>query len=384
MSAAPREKTSWLSTSYEKLIVDIALVVLVALCLFFGMRLLGAKKSLAVRTAGRAEQEGIAAIALDETVWEEKAAAMNTPFQVAIHSNLMLVSQLRVYCVNPACEKPIPFNAAKCPFCQAAQPSQKDIASMDYDGDGLPDQFEKKYSLNAYDPNDAAMDMDRDGFSNYEEFQNQTDPTNPGDHPSPAAKLRIVKIIPRPFRLRFQGVNELATGKSFLLNLRSLDKSYFAKMGDVVEGYKVVAYDETAVPPVLTLEKDGNSFQLKKNIAIKREEIIAAMISLLDSRQYQVRVNETMDVKGQMYKVIDINPSRVLIEDGQTQKQVQVPLITEEEKAYLRGMLQPAVQQPEPAGFEAEAPQAEQPDAPAGAEQGETPAEGGLPLEAVF
>ncbi|MGD9873029.1 MAG: Amuc_1099 family pilus-like system protein [Kiritimatiellia bacterium] len=379
MSAAPREKTSWLSTSYEKLILDVALVVLAALSVLLAVKLVTGRAASAGRTDEVPEQDRIAAAALDEAVWEEKSAAMNSPFQVAIHSNLMLVSQLRVYCVNPACEKPIPFNAAMCPFCQTAQPSQKDIASMDYDGDGLPDQFEKKYSLNAYDPNDAALDLDGDGFSNYEEFQNNTDPTNLEDHPAPAAKLRLLQVIARPFRLRFQGVSELATGKSFLLNMRSLDKSYFAKMGDVVEGYKVTAYDETAVPPVLTLEKDGKVVQLKKNIAITREEFIAAMISLLDSKQYKVRLNDPVDVQGQIYKVIDINPSRILIEDGQTQKQIQVPLITEEERMILRGGLQSAAPQTESPGFDVASPQAPMPSDSQDFGQAAPPADGGFP-----
>ena len=72
-------------------------------------------------------------------------------------------------------------------------------------------------------------------------------------------------------------------------------------------------------------------------------------MSLLDGRQYQVRVNDTIDVKGRKYKVIDINPSHVLIEDGQTQKQIQVPSMTEEERGILRQMLQHSAMQSDPA-----------------------------------
>ncbi|HPA77056.1 MAG TPA: thrombospondin type 3 repeat-containing protein [Kiritimatiellia bacterium] len=355
MSAAPREKTSWLATSYEKLILDVALIVLAALCILLALNLIGGDAASSVRGSGVAQQEGITATEMDPAVWVEKDAAMRSPFQMTIQSNLMLVSQLRVYCVNPACEKPIAFNAAKCPFCQAAQPSREDIAGMDYDGDGMPDQFEKKFGLNPYDPGDAALDLDGDGFSNVEEFQNKTDPTDPEDHPSPAAKLRMVRMVVKPFFLRFQGVSELATGKSFLLNLRSADKSHFAKLGAVVEGYKVAAYDEAS--SILTLEKDGKSLQLKKNEPITAKEFIAALVSLLDGRQYQVRMNDAIDVKGRPHKVIDINPSHVLIEDEQTQKQIQVPPLTEEERMILRGISEPSAMQAEPGAVESAAAQ---------------------------
>jgi hypothetical protein len=52
----------------------------------------------------------------------------------------------------------------------------------DTDGDGLPDDWEKKYSLNLKDPADAAKDSDRDGYANIEEFINGTDPTRAVDY----------------------------------------------------------------------------------------------------------------------------------------------------------------------------------------------------------
>ncbi|MBN1389716.1 MAG: PKD domain-containing protein [Candidatus Thermoplasmatota archaeon] len=46
----------------------------------------------------------------------------------------------------------------------------------DFDGDGLPNDWEKEHSFNEYDPTDASVDSDGDGLSNLEEYLNETDP----------------------------------------------------------------------------------------------------------------------------------------------------------------------------------------------------------------
>ena len=47
---------------------------------------------------------------------------------------------------------------------------------VDTDGDGMPDEWEKKYKLNPNDPADGAMDSDGDGYTNVEEYLNGTNP----------------------------------------------------------------------------------------------------------------------------------------------------------------------------------------------------------------
>lgn len=46
----------------------------------------------------------------------------------------------------------------------------------DTDGDGMPDNWEKRHGLNPRDPADGSADKDRDGYTNVEEYLNGTDP----------------------------------------------------------------------------------------------------------------------------------------------------------------------------------------------------------------
>jgi pectate lyase len=51
------------------------------------------------------------------------------------------------------------------------------VAPKDSDGDGMPDDWERRHHLHPFDPSDANLDKDRDGYTNIEEYLNGTDPT---------------------------------------------------------------------------------------------------------------------------------------------------------------------------------------------------------------
>jgi hypothetical protein len=47
---------------------------------------------------------------------------------------------------------------------------------LDSDGDGMPDSWERRHGLNPHDASDGAADKDNDGYTNLEEYLNNTDP----------------------------------------------------------------------------------------------------------------------------------------------------------------------------------------------------------------
>lgn len=112
--------------------------------------------------------------------------------EVAEKSESFLASERRVLCKK--CGKAISGDIKvmpACPFCGEKQEEEKKVV-LDADGDGLPDEWEKRYNLNPADASDANADSDGDGFTNMEEFLAGTDPTDKNDHPDYLDSLKIV------------------------------------------------------------------------------------------------------------------------------------------------------------------------------------------------
>lgn len=65
-------------------------------------------------------------------------------------------------------------------------PEYKGKPYKDSDGDGMPDEWEKKYGLNPNDPSDANGDLSGDGYTNIEKYINGIDPTKKVDWTNPA------------------------------------------------------------------------------------------------------------------------------------------------------------------------------------------------------
>lgn len=70
--------------------------------------------------------------------------------------------------------------------------------SLDFDGDGMPDDWEIANQLDPNDPTDADDDNDGDGVTNLQEYLNGTNPNDPTDNPAttqPPKKKSLLGLI---------------------------------------------------------------------------------------------------------------------------------------------------------------------------------------------
>jgi hypothetical protein len=341
MSAMRAPKSSWLVQNYEKIALIAVLVALLASALILVLRI-GFGRMALTEARWERPREQKDAVPLNVGALEEKVAPLTQPYQSAEQTHALLVSELRVWCIKEDCGRPIPYNAAQCPFCGTTQPPILTEDVRDDDQDGLPNEWERLHGLNPLDPTDAHLDKDGDGFTNLEEYQFGTDPNDPASFPELPGKLRLVRAIVQPFQLLFQGVSELPDGRRFLLNLRGGGRSYFARMGETVEGFKVEAYDES-VPerPMLVLLKDGETIRLEKGVERSRSEVSARMVFLLDRTTYTVKGGDSFKLKDRGYKVVDIKPNTVSIRALDTGKNYSIPLLSDSERRMLTGEAEP-------------------------------------------
>lgn len=144
---------------------------------------------------------------------------VDRPYKMALDPKMkagFFVPETRVWCAHNSCKAPIPFDAKVCPRCQTEQPvkgGEKVDPTLDSDGDGIPDQWETANGLNPYDPADAALDFDEDGFTNLEEYLAKTDPRDPKSHTDHMDLLVVRSIDVTKLPVRFETTQTLPGGK---------------------------------------------------------------------------------------------------------------------------------------------------------------------------
>jgi len=218
---------------YDKVVVVVALVVLLI--------------SLAwLITAGVSQKERVASYMreveglkpaksdvapIDMEPYNKAVKTVTSPFKMLEGDETkpgFLVPERRVTCVNPACKKPVPFEASQCGFCGEIQPNvrpptENDITKWLRDM-GLPPDT------------DVAADLDEDGFSVKEEFLFKTNPKDKSSHPPYAEKLVLKDLKSMRLPIVLSGVNTMPGGaKQLTFNWRGkLPRTYWVKENEEI------------------------------------------------------------------------------------------------------------------------------------------------------
>ena len=205
------ENKSFFAAHYDWIAAGVGIAALVAGGLVFVLSLGADPDSAAAEEVARVDrlkpqETGVKPVDMTPYLLAYKAAkSPTTVVEIGEKDESFLASERRVFCAK--CKKAISGDIKSmpaCPFCGEKQKEEKKIV-LDADGDGLPDEWERKFGMSPSDASDANADADGDGFTNQEEYLAKTNPNDKNDHPDYLDSLAIVlplKETKMPFVFR--------------------------------------------------------------------------------------------------------------------------------------------------------------------------------------
>lgn len=196
----------------------------------------------------------------------------------------------------------------------------------------VPNEWFEKYGLPIEDADALEQDPDKDGFTNLDEWQGNTDPTRAESHPDYITKLRLVSATKEPFGYIFAS----RTKEKFGIN--SVDESeptQFLKVGDVIRGtdYKILNFTEKRERnqygmkmdvSELLLEHQQNHAQLrlvKGQVATSPQSVARFLYTWGGRKEFDVRKDKEFPLAtaegNRTYKLIEVRPDKAVIVDTQ-------------------------------------------------------------------
>ena len=296
--------------------LSILLIVLAASGLFVSYKVRATKlrisgQDLESRKAGKSAQRSEFKILETERAGHSKEEGQS-----------LFTSELRVVAIGSA--YPISYEAEICPFSNIPQPKMN---QLDRDGDGITDDWELKHGLDKYDVADALTDLDKDGFSNLEEFLASTDPSDSAKHPPFVSKLRFVERKEVPFPYVFQGITKLSDGSTvFQLNTPADGKTHFVSIGDSLEGVFLQRFIPASEggPARLFVMRDSSEVELVRGKVAADPESKAELINILDRSSIIATMGALLSLGNDEYTVLSVHFDKVVVKDRGTGKVYEI------------------------------------------------------------
>ncbi|MDQ2918410.1 MAG: hypothetical protein M3R10_00815 [Verrucomicrobiota bacterium] len=192
----------------------------------------------------------------------------------------------------------------------------------------VPNEWLEQFSLPIADADVLSQDPDGDGFTNLEEWQGHTNPTEKNSHPPFISKLKLESYTQEPFRLVFAS----KAGDTFTINSVDLSEpTQFLKRGDMIAGthFKLVDYQEKHQVNAatsgdmdvseLTIENQTNQEKLtlvKEKVMTSPDSVGKFLYTWGDRKEFTVKKDQEFslppdtDIK---YKLIDVQPGKAVI-----------------------------------------------------------------------
>ena len=195
----------------------------------------------------------------------------------------------------------------------------------------VPNDWFEKYHLPIEDADVLDEDPDKDGFTNLDEWQGGTDPTDPNSHPDYLTKLHLVSATEEPFRYIFSS----RSGSRFGINtIDESEPTQFLKIGDVIRGsqFKIANFTEkharnqygiNADVSELLLEHEQSHIQVtlvKREVATSPQSVATFVYTWGGRREFEVRKDQEFSLKPLediKYKLVDVQSDKAVIVNTQ-------------------------------------------------------------------
>jgi hypothetical protein len=195
----------------------------------------------------------------------------------------------------------------------------------------VPNEWLEQFGLPIAEADVLNQDPDGDGFSNLDEWQDHTNPTDRNSHPDYVSTLKLKSATEEPFRMMFSSW----VGDTYAINTIDLRQpTQFLQKGDTIKGtrFKIVKFAEkyqknqygTDVDlSELSLENEETKDHLtliKEKIAMSPESVATFVYTWGGRREFQVRKDQEFSLKPEeqiKYKLIDVQPPKAVIVNAQ-------------------------------------------------------------------
>ncbi len=208
----------------------------------------------------------------------------------------------------------------------------------------VPNEWLDQFGLPIAEAEVLSQDPDSDGYTNLEEWQGRTNPTDKSSHPPFIAKLKLKTVATEPFRLVFASW----AGDTFTINTTDLkEPTQFLKIGDAIAGtrFRLAKFiEKSAVNPATGGQVDVSELILEQvetheQVTLVKEKTMISPQSIAtfvylwgERREFAVKKGQEFSLPPQLeirYKLIDVEPNRAVIVNAQKpDERIEVPPLT--------------------------------------------------------